>query len=132
MNRPANLQCVAGWRVKRQDSWLKKLSSRIANGVRGRILRDFAPDTGCGLKLISREIYLQLPYFDHMHRFVPALIQRNGGVTISVPVNHRPRMRGVSNYGVHNRLWVGIVDIVGVVWLQRRMRRPAVSEVTLP
>jgi dolichol-phosphate mannosyltransferase len=123
-----NLQMVAGYRKKRQDSWLKKISSRIANGVRARLLRDATPDTGCGLKLFSRAAFLELPYFDHMHRFLPALIQRNGGKTVSVEVNHRHRMAGVSKYGLHNRLWVGIVDIFGVRWLQRRARITAVEE----
>lgn len=127
--QPANLQLIAGWRKNRQDSWLKKISSRVANRVRAGLLHDATPDTGCGLKLIPRAVYLQLPFFDHMHRFLPALVQRNGGATISVEVHHRPRTRGVSNYGVHNRLWVGIVDIFGVRWLQRRMKHPAVSEV---
>jgi len=123
-----NLQMVAGYRKKRQDSRLKKISSRIANGVRSRLLRDNTPDTGCGLKLFSREAFLDLPYFDHMHRFLPALIQRNGGKTVSVEVNHRHRVAGVSKYGLHNRLWVGIVDIFGVRWLQRRARITAVEE----
>ena len=125
-----NLQLIAGWRKKRKDTWLKRLSSRIANHVRASMLGDATPDTGCGLKLIPRAVYLQLPFFNHMHRFLPALVRRNGGATISVAVNHRPRTRGVSNYGLHNRLWVGIVDIFGVMWLQRRMRRPQVSEVS--
>ncbi len=128
--QPKNLQLIAGWRKKRKDTWLKRLSSRIANGVRSRMLGDATPDTGCGLKLIPRAVYLQLPFFNHMHRFLPALVRRNGGATISVEVNHRPRTRGVSNYGLHNRLWVGIVDIFGVMWLQRRMRHPQVSEVS--
>lgn len=123
-----NLQMVAGYRKKRQDSWLKKISSRIANGVRSRLLRDATPDTGCGLKLFSRDAFLELPYFDHMHRFLPALIQRNGGKTVSVEVNHRHRVMGVSKYGLHNRLWVGIVDIFGVRWLQRRARITAIEE----
>jgi glycosyltransferase involved in cell wall biosynthesis len=123
-----NLQMVAGYRKKRQDSWLKKVSSRIANGVRSRLLGDATPDTGCGLKLFSRDAFLQLPYFDHMHRFLPALIQRNGGNTVSVEVNHRHRVMGVSKYGLHNRLWVGIVDIFGVRWLQRRARITAIEE----
>jgi dolichol-phosphate mannosyltransferase len=127
-DRPANLQLVAGWRRRRQDSWLKRLSSRIANAVRARLLKDATPDTGCGLKLFPRAVFLELPYFDHMHRFLPALVQRNGGRTVSVEVNHRPRTRGTSKYGVHNRLWVGIVDLIGVMWLQRRMRRPQVLE----
>ncbi len=122
------LQMVAGYRKKRQDSWLKKVSSRIANGVRSRLLGDATPDTGCGLKLFSRKAFLQLPYFDHMHRFLPALIQRHGGKTVSVEVNHRHRVMGVSKYGLHNRLWVGIIDIFGVRWLQRRARITAIEE----
>jgi dolichol-phosphate mannosyltransferase len=125
---PTNLQLVAGYRKKRQDTWLKRFSSRVANGVRSRLLGDATPDTGCGLKLILRSSVLELPVFDHMHRFLPALIQRNGGATLSVEVNHRPRTRGASNYGMFDRLWVGIVDLFGVMWLQRRLRRPRVSE----
>lgn len=124
-----NLQLVAGYRKKRQDSWLKRLSSRIANRVRAGLLGDATPDTGCGLKLIQRAAVLELPFFDHLHRFLPALVQRNGGRTISVEVNHRPRTRGVSNYGLFDRLWVGIVDLCGVMWLQRRARRPVVTEI---
>jgi dolichol-phosphate mannosyltransferase len=124
----SRLQMVAGYRKKRQDSWLKRVSSRVANGIRSRLLRDETPDTGCGLKLFSREAFLDLPYFDHMHRFLPALIQRNGGKAVSVEVNHRHRVAGVSKYGVSNRLWVGIVDILGVRWLQRRARITAVEE----
>lgn len=123
-----NLQLIAGYRKKRQDTWLKRVSSRVANGVRSRLLGDATPDTGCGLKLILRSAVLELPVFDHMHRFLPALIQRNGGATLSVEVNHRSRTRGISNYGMFDRLWVGIVDLFGVMWLQRRVRRPRVSE----
>ena len=130
--RAANLQLVAGYRKKRQDTWLKRVSSRVANGVRSRMLGDATPDTGCGLKLILRSAVLELPVFDHMHRFLPALIQRNGGATLSVEVNHRPRTRGTSNYGMFDRLWVGIVDLFGVMWLQRRVRRPRVSERARP
>lgn len=130
--RSANLQLIAGYRRKRQDSWLKRVSSRIANGVRSNLLGDATPDTGCGLKLIRRSACLHLPYFDHMHRFLPALVQRNGGATLSVEVNHRPRTRGVSNYGMFDRLWVGIVDLFGVMWLQRRAKRPTVSEIAKP
>jgi len=126
--RPANLQLLTGYRRARRDRWLKRVSSRIANGVRSRLLGDATPDTGCGLKLIERKIYLELPFFDHMHRFLPALVQRNGGSTVSIDVNHRPRERGRSNYGVLDRLWVGIVDLFGVMWLRRRMRRPVSTE----
>jgi dolichol-phosphate mannosyltransferase len=122
--QPANLQLLAGWRNKRKDTWIRKLSSKVANGVRSTLLKDNTPDTGCGLKLFSRETFLALPNFDHMHRFLPALVLRNGGAVISVTVNHRPRERGDSKYGIHNRLWVGIVDLFGVAWLQRRVRLP--------
>ena len=111
---------VAGQRAKRQDSALKRLSSRIANRVRGRLLGDDTPDTGCGLKVFERDAFLDLPHFDHMHRFLPALFLRQGGQVVSVPVNHRPRTRGISKYGVFDRLWIGIVDLFGVMWLQRR------------
>lgn len=123
------LWLVAGWRKQRQDSGIKKFSSRVANGVRSRLLGDDTPDTGCGLKLFRRDVFLALPYFDHMHRFLPALVQRAGGKVVSVTVNHRHRHQGVSKYGIHNRLWVGIVDLVGVMWLQRRAKLPLVSEV---
>jgi dolichol-phosphate mannosyltransferase len=115
---------IAGQRVKRRDSTVKRWSSRIANGVRAWMLRDDTPDTGCGLKVFSREAFLALPYFDHIHRFLPALMRREGFAVGLEPVNHRPRLRGRSKYGVNNRLWVGIVDLFGVYWLQRRMRLP--------
>ena len=114
------LLLLAGYRRKRRDTWLKRLSSRIANAVRARLLHDNTPDTGCGLKLFARATYLALPHFDHMHRFLPALMLRAGGRVQSVEVNHRQRERGRSNYGVQNRLWVGIVDLCGVMWLRRR------------
>ncbi|RJQ46228.1 MAG: glycosyltransferase family 2 protein [Gammaproteobacteria bacterium] len=126
--QPANLQLIAGYRRKRRDTRLKRLSSRIANAVRGHLLRDYTPDTGCGLKLFARDTFLALPYFDHMHRFLPALFLRHGGRVVSVEVNHRPRTRGVSNYGLFDRLWVGIVDLLGVMWLQRRAKRPVIVE----
>ena len=111
---------VTGHRKHRQDAGWRKLTSLVANAVRGSLLGDNTPDTGCGLKVFPRELFLPLPYFDHMHRFLPALVQRAGGKTISVEVNHRPRLHGVSKYGTWHRLWVGIVDIIGVMWLQRR------------
>ncbi len=126
----ASLQLIAGYRKTRRDRWIKRISSRIANGVRSRLLGDATPDTGCGLKLIARAAYLELPAFDHMHRFLPALVQRNGGATLTVEVSHRPRGHGRSNYGVFDRLWVGIVDLLGVLWLKRRVRRPEAREVT--
>jgi len=111
---------LAGYRKGRRDTWLKRVSSRVANGVRGRLLGDSTPDTGCGLKLFEREAFLALPHFDHMHRFLPALFLRAGGRVVSVEVGHRPRTRGTSHYGLFNRLWVGIVDMFGVLWLMHR------------
>ena len=125
--QPPNLELLAGWRARRNDTFLRRLSSRIANGVRSRMLKDNTPDTGCGLKVFARETFLHLPNFDHMHRFLPALVMRNGGAVVSVPVRHRARERGTSKYGVHNRLWVGIVDLFGMAWLQRRVRLPAIE-----
>jgi dolichol-phosphate mannosyltransferase len=113
---------VAGWRVDRQDGWQRRVSSRIANAVRARMLGDGTPDTGCGLKVMDRRAFLCLPFFDHMHRFLPALVQAQGGRVLQVPVGHRPRLAGRSKYGIHNRLWVGIVDLFGVMWLVRRTR----------
>lgn len=125
---PDEFKLFAGWRTTRRDSLSKRASSRIANGIRGFLLKDATPDTGCGIKLIEREVFLDLPYFDHMHRFLPALVRRAGFSVQSVPVNHRPRMRGVSKYGLWNRLWVGIVDLAGVAWLRRRAKPTATSE----
>ena len=116
------VRLVMGNRVTRRDTWLRRLSSRVANGVRGWLLGDGTPDTGCGIKLMHRATFLELPFFDHMHRFLPALYQRQGARVISVPVNHRARTRGTSKYGLHNRLWVGIVDMYGVMWLKSRFR----------
>ncbi|MEO3474397.1 glycosyltransferase family 2 protein [Roseomonas sp. CAU 1739] len=118
---------VAGHRVNRRDSGVKRYSSRIANAVRSRLLRDATPDTGCGLKVFPRDLFLDLPHFDHMHRFLPALTLRQGGAVVSEPVNHRPRVRGVSNYGTIDRLLVSLFDLVGMAWLQRRGRRPVIE-----
>jgi dolichol-phosphate mannosyltransferase len=115
---------VCGRRAKRRDSWLKRVSSKVANAVRSRILGDATPDTGCGLKVFARADFMALPHFDHMHRFLPALVLRAGGRVISVDVRHRPRQGGVSKYGMWNRLWIGIVDLFGVSWLMRRRLPP--------
>ena len=125
---PANLQLVTSLRRKRRDSWIRRLSSRIANGVRRRLLHDRTTDTGSGLKLLARDAFLDLPYFDHLHRFIPALILRGGGEMRTVEVSHRSRRHGESKYGIRNRLWVGIVDLLGVMWLQRRHVAPRVEE----
>jgi dolichol-phosphate mannosyltransferase len=114
------LRLVMGNRTTRRDTWLRRLSSRVANGVRGWMLRDGTPDTGCGIKVFDRAVFVDMPRFNHMHRFMPALYQREGYEVVSVAVNHRERTRGKSKYGLHNRLWVGIVDLFGVMWLIRR------------
>lgn len=120
---------VAGMRAKRKDTAVKRLSSRIANGVRRRLLGDGTPDTGCGLKVFSRDAFLAMPRFDHMHRFLPALMLRQKGDVVSVAVNHRPRAKGATKYGVFDRLWVGITDLFGVLWLLRRAIAPQFDEI---
>jgi len=109
-------------KASRKDTAWRKLQSSIANGVRSSLLDDATPDTGCGIKLFVREVFLEVPRFDHMHRFMPALFMRQGARVISVPVGHRPRTRGTSKYGMLNRVFVGIVDIAGVMWLRRRFK----------
>ncbi len=123
---------IAGWRTNRRDTWVKRLSSRFANGLRKRLLRDDTPDTGCGIKVFPRQTFLAFPRFDHMHRFLPALMIRSGGKVVSVPVNHRNRSRGASNYGTLDRAWAGIWDLMGVIWLLQRGSRPDVEEVHPP
>ena len=125
---PGTIAMIAGRRANRRDTWVRRASSRVANGVRNWMLRDDTPDSGCGLKVFSRDVFLRLPYFDHMHRFLPALVRREGYRIQSHDVNHRPRTLGRSKYGVFNRLWVGIVDLFGVMWLNRRIRRPEIIE----
>jgi dolichol-phosphate mannosyltransferase len=117
---------VTGHRVSRRDSRTKRLTSWIANAVRSRLLGDATPDTGCGLKVFPRSLFLELPHFDHMHRFLPALVLRQGGRVLSEPVSHRPRRAGRSNYGTFDRLTVSLFDLIGVAWLQRRWQRPEV------
>jgi len=113
---------VQGQRIGRQSSGFKRLQSRVANAVRSRILKDGTRDTGCGLKCFRREAYLALPYFDALHRFMPALMKREGFSLAYLDVRDRPRFSGVSNYGFLDRLWVGIADLAGVRWLIRRRR----------
>ena len=120
---------VAGQRVGRQATGFKKLQSRLANGVRNVVLRDGTRDTGCGLKAFRRDLFLALPYFDGLHRFLPALVRREGYDIGYVDVVDRPRRFGTSNYGMWDRLWVGILDLFGVWWLIRRRRVPHVLEV---
>jgi dolichol-phosphate mannosyltransferase len=124
---------AAGQRVGRKDTGFKKMQSRIANGVRDGILRDGTRDTGCGLKAFRRDVFLMMPYFDGLHRFLPALVRREGFEIAYVDVIDRPRHSGVSNYGFFDRLWIGIMDLAGVWWLIRRKKpTPVATEVTLP
>lgn len=120
---------VLGNRKKRQDTWVRRISSRIANRFRQKLLKDDCPDTGCSLKLFPRDAFLELPRFNHMHRYFPALFKRYHFNIINVPVNHRPRLHGISKYGLNNRLWVGITDIIGVMWLMRRPCSPQSEEI---
>jgi dolichol-phosphate mannosyltransferase len=129
-NGGGRIGLVAGQRVGRKDTGFKRMQSRVANRVRNAILHDGTRDTGCGLKAFPRELFLSMPYFDGLHRFLPALIRREGYEIGYVDVVDRPRRTGVSNYGMWDRLWVGILDLAGVWWLIRRKRRvPEVSEI---
>jgi len=121
---PEDLALVGGERVKRQDSSAKRLASKFGNGVRKRLLKDTANDTGCGLKAFRREAFLRLPYFDHIHRYIPALMLREGYRVDFQPVNHRHRESGVSKYTNFGRLKASVSDLLGVMWLQTRLRNP--------
>ena len=131
-NGGAQVALAAGQRVGRKDTGFKRLQSRIANGVRKSILHDGTRDTGCGLKAFRRDVFLSLPYFDGLRRFLPALVRREGHDIAYIDVIDRPRRSGVSNYGFFDRLWIGIMDLAGVWWLIRRKKpSPVVTEVTL-
>ena len=122
---------AAGQRVGRKDTGFKRFQSRAANVVRNAILHDGTRDTGCGLKALRRDVFLALPYFDGLHRFLPALVRREGYDIVYVDVIDRPRHSGVSNYGFFDRLWIGIMDLAGVWWLIRRKKStPVATEVT--
>lgn len=123
------VKLFAGWRVDRKDTGSKRWASKWANAIRSRMLHDATPDTGCGTKLFEREAFLDLPHFNHMHRYLPALMQRAGWKTVSVPVNHRARSAGVSKYNNLNRALVGISDLLGVAWLIKRGKVAAAEEV---
>jgi glycosyltransferase involved in cell wall biosynthesis len=125
---PERVALVGGRRLKRQDTAAKRWASRIANGVRKRLLHDQADDTGCGLKAFRREAFLRLPYFDHVHRYLPALMLREGYEVAFEDVSHRPRSAGRSKYTNIGRLWDSVSDLLGVMWLNRRARNP--GEVT--
>lgn len=124
-----DVKMIAGWRVERKDTGSKRWASITANVIRKRALRDATPDTGCGTKLFERRAFLELPFFDHMHRYLPALLQRAGWKTVSMPVNHRMRASGTSNYDNLQRALVGSVDVLGVAWLIRRGKVIAFDEV---
>ncbi|MGH9464049.1 MAG: glycosyltransferase family 2 protein [Thermoanaerobaculia bacterium] len=111
---------VSGVRVTRRDSWLRRISSRVANAARRAVLHDGVSDVGCSLKAYRAELLTELPAFNGLHRFLPALVKARGGRIRELPVAHRPRRHGASKYGVHNRLWRGIADLWGVRWLARR------------
>ncbi|MDX2477969.1 MAG: glycosyltransferase family 2 protein [Gammaproteobacteria bacterium] len=127
-NSATGVVLVNGYRKKRKDTFIKRMSSRFANGIRRWLLDDDTPDTGCGLKVFSRDAYLDIPFFDHLHRFLPAMMINEGGRVMSVEVNHRERQLGSSHYGFFDRLWVGIFDILGVIWLKARTTHPVVIE----
>lgn len=128
----ASVKLFAGWRVQRQDSGSKRVASRWANRIRSALLRDDTPDTGCGIKLFERAAFLDLPAFDHMHRYLPALMQRAGWRTVSVPVRHRPRTAGSSKYTNFGRALVGVHDLLGMMWLIRRGGAAHPDAVELP
>ena len=123
-----DVKLFAGWRVERKDTGSKRIASKVANAIRSRMLRDETPDTGCGIKLFERAAFLELPHFNHMHRYLPALMQRAGYRSVSVPVGHRHRASGVSKYNNLNRALVGISDLHGVAWLIRRGKVTPVEE----
>ncbi|WP_315774833.1 MULTISPECIES: glycosyltransferase family 2 protein [unclassified Bradyrhizobium] len=123
----AHVGLVAGQRVGRKDTGFKKLQSRLANKIRNAVLHDGTRDTGCGLKAVRRDVFLMMPYFDGLHRFLPALVRREGYDIAYVDVIDRPRHSGVSNYGFFDRLWIGIMDLAGVWWLIRRKKPTPVA-----
>lgn len=123
------IKLFAGWRVNRKDTGSKRWASKIANSIRASFLKDETPDTGCGIKLFERAVFMDLPYFDHMHRYLPALVKRAGFQSVSVPVNHRERGSGVSKYNNLGRAWVGLKDLRGVAWLIKRSKITGIKEV---
>jgi dolichol-phosphate mannosyltransferase len=126
------IKLFAGWRVNRKDTGSKRWASKIANAIRSSLLKDETPDTGCGIKLFERAVFMDLPYFDHMHRYLPALVKRAGFQSVSVPVNHRERGSGVSKYNNLGRAWVGLKDLRGVAWLIKRSKVTGIKEVSRP
>lgn len=131
-NAAPEIKLFAGWRVNRKDTGSKRWASKIANSIRASFLKDETPDTGCGIKLFERAVFMDLPYFDHMHRYLPALVKRAGFQSVSVPVNHRERGSGVSKYNNLGRAWVGLKDLRGVAWLIKRSKVTGIKEVPRP
>lgn len=121
--RPAQ-GMAGGVRVARKDTGIRRQASAFARGVRRSLLGDAHPDSGCGIKIVDREIFVKLPFFNHMHRFMPTLVRGEGGTVLAVPVGHRARTAGQSKYGILDRLIVGISDLFGVIWLMRRRANP--------
>lgn len=121
-------QLIIGYRRNRRDPGWRHVTSRVANSVRRVLLRDGTPDSGCGIKAFPRDFFLDLPAFHHMHRFLPALVRQHGGTVCSLAVNHRNRSSGRSHYGTLDRLWAGIVDLLGVAWLGRRAMIPEIEQ----
>lgn len=119
--------CIAGYRKARKDTAWKRFQSKVANKVRSFLLNDDTPDTGCGLKVFPKATFIKLPYFDHMHRYLPALVKRMGGTIDIVEVSHRDREHGQSKYGMWGRLFAGLLDMLGVMWLQKRARIPIIK-----
>ncbi len=119
---------ISGWRTNRKDSRWKWLTSRIANRIRAALLGDNTPDSGCGFKMFPRDAFLELPRFDNMHRFLPALFKKYGCRLEVQEVSHRPRVQGKSKYGTFDRAWASLWDLMGVIWLQRRTRYPSATE----
>lgn len=127
--RESGADMVNGYRATRRDNWLRKISSRIANGTRNRLTRESIRDVGCSLRILKRECVADLLVYKGMHRFLPTLVRLKGYTHIAeVPVNHRPRERGTAKYGVSNRLFVGLMDCYAVWWMQRRLVASAVAE----
>jgi len=120
LERLDGFDVVNGVRARRQDNWVRRVSSKLANGVRNRVTRESVTDVGCTLRAVRTEYLRRIPVFNGMHRFLPTLLRMEGARVTEVPVNHRPRLHGQPKYGIHNRLWRGIADLYGVRWLQTR------------
>ena len=111
---------VCGIRANRRDTWVRRVSSKIANGVRNRLTHEQVTDVGCTLRVCRRELLRDLPMFTGLHRFLPTLLKMQGGRVVEIPVNHRPRLHGVAKYGIGNRLWRALADLFAVRWMQKR------------